>query len=71
MEPLPIPKGTSTDLETFFRNIFAGAQGSLITLPAVPTGNALQPGQAGVFGTDIYFNTPDGVKIKVTGSSWS
>lgn len=71
MEPLPIPKGTSTDLETFFRNIFAGAQGSLIELPSAPTGDALKPSQVGFFGTDIYFNTPSGTKIKLTGSSWS
>lgn len=71
MEELQLPDKTTPDMERFYKQLFDQAQGSLITLRAVPTGDALNPGQWGTFGTDIYCVTPAGVKIKLTGSSWS
>lgn len=72
MEELQLPDKTTPDMERFFKQLFGAAQGSLIELRSVPTGNALLPGQTGVYGTDIYIVTPgSGTKIKLTGSSWS
>ena len=71
MEELQMYDKASADQERFFKQLFDGAQGSIIDLSAVPTGNALQPGQIGSFGSDIYIYTPTGRKIKLSGSSWS
>ena len=71
MEELQLYDKATPDQERFFKQLFDQAQGTLIVLSAVPTGNALQAGQWGTFGTDIYCVTPAGVKIKLTGSSWS
>jgi len=70
MEPLVIPKDTSIDMQTFMRQLFEGAQGSIIKLPAVPTGDELKAGQIGYFGTNIYIITPDGARIKLSGSAF-
>jgi hypothetical protein len=70
MEPLIIPKDTSVDMQTFYRQLFSSAQGSIIKLPAVPTGDELQAGQMGYFGTTLYIITPDGARISIAGGSF-
>lgn len=71
MESIPLPYPSSPDQSTFFNKIFEQAQGVMIALPSVPTGDMLQPNQMGFFGTDVYLVTSSGTKIKLTGSSWS
>lgn len=71
MEELQLPDKTTPDLERFFKQLFGGAQGSLIVLSDVPTGDALKAGQWGTTGTDIYLVTPNGVKIRLHGTSWT
>jgi len=71
MEELQLPDKVTPDMERFYKQLFEGAQGSLIVLSAVPTGNTLLAGQWGTFGTDIYCVTPGGTKIKLAGTSWS
>lgn len=71
MEQLQIPDKTPKDVERFYRQMFDSAQGVILDLDAVPTGDALQAGQIGRFGTDIYLVSNNGTKVKLSGSSWS
>jgi len=70
VEPLIIPKDTPVDTQTFYRQLFQGAQGAIIKLPAVPTGDELQAGQIGYFGTTLYIITPDGARISIAGGAF-
>ncbi len=70
MEPLIIPKAADLDTQTFYRQLFSAAQGQIIKLKAVPTGDELNAGQIGYFGTNLYIITPDGARIKLTGGAF-
>ena len=71
MEAIPLPSPSTPDQSTFFNKVFSGAWGTPIALPAVPTGDVLNPNQWGFYGTDVFFRFSDGSKVKLTGSSWS
>lgn len=70
MESLQIPKSADVDTQTLYRQIFSSAQGVIIKLPAVPTGDELNAGQIGYFGTTLYIITPDGARISIVGGAF-
>lgn len=70
MQPIPLPYPSSPGDEAFFTKLFGLAQGSILQLSA-DSGEELQPGQIGYFGTKVYIFTQDGGRIVLSGSSWS
>ena len=71
MQELQVPDKTPIDVERFYKQLFDGAQGSIIELTAIPTGDALQAGQIGHYNNVIYLVTPGGTKLKSTWTTWS
>lgn len=71
MLEIPLPIDLKPDWVNLFKRIFDGAQGNIISLDGVPTGDMLKPNQIGYYGNDIYWCTSNGTKIKLSGSAWT